>query len=242
MLPAPSDLDRWRQQLYVVSGSPNEHLSWLEPVWHGEPEVCRVVLYQVIPSWATSPLFWAEGQHDRVTRINGRLAPDPRYRVALEPQLLTWRQWELYERFGCMAQPYWIVQGTRGGHKRQFNATEERLLSATGQPTTPAAAGDLPFAPVDERVFRALARMDEMAMWTKAKALYDRDPADFAADERDALRRGQQKLTAWLTDQVAEVFDETLTYRKTARDVFEAVGSDAPLPDLDAQLAALDAA
>lgn len=222
MLPAPSDLPRWRDQLYAVCGRPNGWLSWLEPVWHGD--IGRMVLYQVIPPWATSPLFWAEEQERRVVTIQNRRAPDPRYRVALNPEALTWRQWQLYERFGAMAQPYWIVQGHRGGHKRQFSAVEQRLLAALGKPIDPPAGGDLSYAPLDQRVLDQLAQLDAMRLYGKAKALYERTPDDFDAEERDAIQRGSARLTAWLSEQVAEAFDDVLTYRKTAADVFHAVG------------------
>jgi hypothetical protein len=220
MLPAPSDLDRWRRDLYAACGRPNPHVSFLEPVWHGEPEVCRVVLYQVAPPWATSPLFWTEAQEARVTRLRGYLAPDPRYKVDVNPDALTWRQWQLYERFGGIGQPYWIVEGTRGGHLRRFSDLEQRLLRATGLPDTPPVIGSQPYAPVDQRVIRAVAQRDTMRLWAKAKALYERSPDDFDRDDRDALARGEQALTRWLTDQVAEAFDDVLTYRKTVRDVF----------------------
>lgn len=238
MLPAPSDLDRWRRDLYDACGRPNPHVSFLEPVWHGEPEVCRIVLYQVVPAWATSPLFWDEAQEQRVTRIQDHLAPDPRYRLSLNPLALTWRQWQLYERFGCFAQPYWIVEGAHGGHLRQFSDTETRLLRALGLPDTPPEIGSQPYAPLDQRVFAAVSQRDEMRMWGKAKQLYERTPEDFTAEERDALKRGEAKLTQWLSDQVAEAMDDVVTYRKTVRDVFGSVGSDDPLPDLDAELAA----
>jgi hypothetical protein len=226
MLPAPSDLDRWRDLLYPVTGRPSEWLSWLEPVWHGEPDVCRVVLYQVYPARGTSPLFWAEDQ--RMTLATGRPQPDPRFRVSLDPRLLTREQWMLYERFGCMSQPFWIVEGSHGGHKRQFSPVEQRLLGALGLPIDPPVAGSQPFAPVDQRTLDALVPLDEMRMWTKAKELYERTPDDFDRDERDALARGEAKLSRWLQDQVGQAFDDVLTYRKTVYDVFDRAGDAVP--------------
>lgn len=220
MLEAPSDLDRWRRRLYRTTGAPNDYLSWLEPVWHGDPEVARVVLYQVIPARATPPLFFADDQ--RVILDGTFRKPDPRFRVSILPEMLTHYQWDLYQRFGCFAQPFWIVQGAKGGHKRQFNDIETRLLAGMGLPTTPPLAGDLPYAPVDNRTIDALVPLDEMRMWAKAKDLYERTPDDFDRDEAEALERGSKRLEQWLADQVAHAFDDVLTYRKTAADVFAA--------------------
>ena len=239
MLPAPSDLPRWRRELYAACGAPNDRVSFLEPVWHGEPEVCRVVLYQVFPAWATSPLFWDEEQEQRQVTILGRPAPDPRFRVSLNPEALTWRQWKLYERFGSIAQPFWIVQGSTGGHKRQFNQVESRLLGALGLPTEAPLAGALPFAPVDSRVIRQLVPLDAMRMWSKARELYERTPDDFDAEERDALRKGSAQLSSWLGEQVGHAIDDVVTYRKRLHDVFDhRAGEDT---DLDAVERAVEA-
>lgn len=239
MLPAPSDLDRWRRDLYAVCGAPNEFVSHLEPVWHGEPEVCRIVLYQVIPARGCSPLFW--GADQRETLRDGYPAPDPRFRLALNPEALTWRQWQLYERFGTIAQPFWIVQGPHGGHKRQFNPVERRLLTGMGLPADPPLAGDLPYAPLDSRVLDAIRPLDVMQMWAKASALYERTPADFDREERDALQRGSRQLNQWLSTQMAHAFDDVLTYRKTVADVFDRVGDADVWADIDATEAAIEA-
>lgn len=229
MLPAPSDLTRWRRLLYATLGGPNPFVSWLEPVWHGEPEVARVVLYQVYPARATPPLFWGERQ--RVVAVKGCPVPDARFRIEPNVDILTWRQWQLFERFGCIAQPYWIVQGHRGGHKRQFTQIEARTLRAMNLPDEPPTAGDLPFAPVDQRVIRALIPLNAMRVYAKAKALYERTPDDFDAEERDAVVRGSQQLNAWLSEQVAQAFDDVLTYRRRPHDLFERVGG--AVPDLE---------
>lgn len=240
MFPAPSDLPRWREALYAVCGRPSSAISWLEPVWHGEPETCRVVLYQVIPPWGASPLFWAPEQYRRTVTLMDRMAPDPRYRVSLNPEALSWRQWQLYERFGCVARPFWFVQGSTGGHKRQFNQVEQRLLRGLGLPDTPPGLGDLPFAPLDRRVLDQLAKLDEMRMWSKARELFERRPEDFDADEQAALQRGSVKLTEWLGEQVAHAIDDVTTYRRKVADWFPAgVTDDGPdLDQIEADIAA----
>jgi hypothetical protein len=209
MLPAPSDLARWRAEMHDVFGGPNQTISWLEPVWHGD--VGRVVLYQMVPPRFTSPALW--GADQRIVSESGREMPDPRFRVMLDPRLLSPEQIDLYLRYGVYGQPYWIVEGHTGGHKRRFTALESRLLLSLGHSGDAPVAGSQPYAPIDLRVYRQLVKLDQAQTWAFARALNERDPAFFDREERDALEAAQRNVESWLMEQVGEAFDDYTTYR-----------------------------
>lgn len=65
-------------------------------------------------------------------------------------------QWEMWQRYGVYARPYWVLQGERGGHQYAYSPEQARVAVQKGQPDAPPAIGSLPFAPFDERVQRQL--------------------------------------------------------------------------------------
>lgn len=70
------------------------------------------------------------------------------------------KQWSFFHETGCLLQPYWIVQGTKGGHRYRLSNEEQTILEIkNGQKENPYP-GQLPFATPDRRTFNALARSD----------------------------------------------------------------------------------
>lgn len=229
MLPAPSDLPRWRALIQGAFGGPNPVLSWLEPVWHGE--VGRVILYQMFPAAVTPYILWDEEAHRRAVHApdGKRIQPDPRVRVSIVPELLSPAQLRLYEAFGCIGQPFWVVEGVKGGHKRQFTPIERRLLKATGHSGEPPVIGSQPYAPVDQRVIDALRPLDQVRQWALMTAFFERSPDQMDAETKATMEGASREVTKWLADQVAWAFDSEITYKRK----LDLRSTDAPMPDLD---------
>lgn len=244
MLPPPVDLPRWQAELEAAFGRPNEYVSWLRLVWHGDPGEARLVIYQMVPQPATSAGVWGPDQKI-VSDQAGHEIPDPRFVLDLHPELLSTQTWQLFQETGCYGQPFWIIQGRNGGHKRRFSKVEGRLLKATGHPTgMPPALGDLPYAPFDQRVLAALAPLDRMRTWTLATSMHEADPALLDAEERKALADGQREVQKWLAEQIEWAIDDVQTWKNplefaTSRDAPDAGRLAAEMEqDIDAEYAA----
>lgn len=139
----------------------------------------------------------------KLNRFAYRSGPDGQ-RIAPS---ITHRQWELYREIGGLAKPIWIVQGTRGGHKRFFNAFEQAILRIRRQPIEAPVPGDLPYAPPDERTLAALREAQRLA---KVQAQFNEDWAYRVGREEksriegisDAERALYKEWSSWIDDQV----------------------------------------
>jgi hypothetical protein len=120
--------------------------------------------------------------------------------------LITERAWNLYQEFRCWGRPWWVIQGTRGGHKRWFSDTEQKLLKFHNLPSDPPAPGDLPYAPFDARVMAAIAQHDRLrgreGTLTRKREI---DLHTFRATEADEAKAFRKQLVEWLGAQVADV-------------------------------------
>ena len=99
-------------------------------------------------------------------------------------------QWEMYRETDCVAIPCWVIQGDHGGHAFQFSENYAALCRFRKMPDAPPAPGELPYAPFDQRVIRALQRNARLvkfgndleashAQWR----WFDRDEARLVRDE-----------------------------------------------------------
>lgn len=70
------------------------------------------------------------------------------------------RIYDYLQDTGCLARPYWVVQGHRGGHKYRHDDTDRRICASLGLPPDPPSPGDLAYAPYDTRVARRLLSLD----------------------------------------------------------------------------------
>lgn len=142
--------------------------------------------------------------------------PHPRTRGHWEPRTEEWvsdcnvnrDQWEIYQETGCYAQPFWIIQGDRGGHKRRFTPVETRLLKANGLPGDAPAPGDLPYAELDNRVLSQLISYDRLR-WADRKLALSKmrvRPEDLTAEmelhRQEQAAQFQNGMLDWLERQV----------------------------------------
>lgn len=232
----PSTLAAWNRDLAAlaqsVTGASGERAGTLYAYWEpGEPwfPVGRFVVAQVTPrAWLEREcdLYREVGEDPGHTTFAELEGPDPRdgghYDVALGrfvhdptrlPPSITQRQWQLWRdpAVGGLASPVWIVQGSRGGHKLAYNRHEQILNRLHGRPGTPPVPGSLPYAPVDQRTFRALEQAAHLARlhkqlgedWLHKDLTPEVESRAPNAAERELLTA----LDAWLAGQV----DQTLT-------------------------------
>ena len=209
--PAPAQLAEWQADCARLFGSPNEQVSWLHLDWYDDEDVNRLVVYQCTPRAKLSPLHteFLDGPPPR---------KDARGRATKDSPPMLRQQWEIAQQHRCWAQPYWIIQGARGGHKRRFSAIESQLLKLAGLPITPPDAGALPYAPWDTRVIDQLVRLDDMRRWEKCEDFASRQWATLDQEEQDAVREMKKAHLAWLDLQVEQAIDSVVT-RQTPLDI-----------------------
>lgn len=169
-----------------------EHLSWLVPAWvPGTPDdpIQRWALYEATPA-PHVPDFKRELLD--LTELDD--AFPERRRIA-----------EYWQQHRALLEPFWIVQGERGGHKYRFNARESKELRLLELPDEPPEPGALPGAPLDARVLRAVLT------WDALRRGYGR-LAELRAEEREAGEREfRARLLAWLGEQSAASAAELAT-------------------------------
>lgn len=208
----------WQRQLAQLAPE-TQALSWLKLYWvAGTPRqpVQRWVVFQMTPR-SKIPTF--------VLDLLTQTSRDEAGRLDLMRE-----QWELFHATGCYAQPFWIIQGTKGGHKRRFNHIEQSLCKLYGKPTSPPVAGSLPYADFDRRVVEKLAPLDRVRFWEYGSAFAERSPEQMDAEMQDAIRVLRSELWDWLETQVDEAFDSVSTVQ---RPVAVPTSPDAPYVDRD---------
>jgi len=214
----------WQARLDQIF-PPNDRISWLKLVWVAADEVLvrrpngfdevkvdavqRWVVFQMTRQVPSSVRSFLEG-------------PPPHPKRNQIPVMR--EQWDLYRDFKCYAQPYWIVQGERGGHKRRFTKHEQKLLKAQRLPTEPPEAGSKDprwgYAPFDERVMNKLIAFDHVQFWNRAIEYDERGADQLEAEERQAAQDCRGWLLTWLESQVDAQMDSIpIGAIQTSRDV-----------------------
>ena len=130
-------------------------------------------------------------------------------------------QWRMYRAHRVWARELWIVQGSQGGHATHYTQEERNVLQLLGLPLNPPAVGELPYAPIDGRVLRALtARNRLLALGNDLDALKrSARPEAVRAEEAEAGRDYRRRLLDFLEAQQADrvAMLETFTKRSENR-------------------------
>jgi hypothetical protein len=159
---------------------------WLHWV-PGDPwqPVHRWFLFQLQPWAHVAPHIQMElrGPHPRTNAtlhytprvIAGKLEQRPRItggpcRFIDRTQWAIHRQIEREQGVRVFPRYHWVIQGDMGGHPFMITDEEQALRSLQGLPADVPSAGDLPYAPFDQRVVDALSRYD---LWKYAHGLGD---------------------------------------------------------------------
>lgn len=207
----PQDTAKWQDRLDALF-PPNTEISSLRIVWEPGLEWAptgRFVLYQMLPASRIPVIFlpFLEGpdprsftRYDRVKKevIRKRGAP-----------LVSRQQWLMYREEGVFGMPYWVVQGERGGHKINFTKVERMIARLKGHPNgQPPAIGDLPYAPMDNRVIEKLVALDQMRTYNLLIDFAMRAPEMLEADEERGANEAKDRLWAWVESQVGQWVEE----------------------------------
>lgn len=195
--------EAWQRQLAELAPRV-QSLSWLKILWlPGTPEdpIQRYVIFQMTQR---------EKIPGPVLDLLQGPPPSKDHRIDLMLE-----QWELFRETRCYGQPFWIIQGEKGGHKRRFNRIEQMTCKMHGRPQFPPAAGDLPYAPFDQRVIDKLAPLDRAQFWERGIQFCEGEEwkaSDLTDEEHQAaLGDFQGKLWDWLESQADQALDSVLT-------------------------------
>jgi len=204
----------WRARLRKVSPHHDQvsylHLVW-EPGWAWEP-VGRFMLFDCIPILSVDTEF-----------IKDLQGPDPSDLTMYDAitgqitqkTLVTAMQWKIYRETGRYARPFWVIQGSSGGHKVFLSDVEKKLLTLNGYPDNFPAPGELPYAPFDNRVIDHIVRYDKLR---KADGNVKR-MAQIGATGNDLRSQAlRQQLVAWLGGQMEEATGDLVTLLRRQKD------------------------
>lgn len=119
-------------------------------------------------------------------------------------------QWQLYLETGQYARIVWVIQGSQGGHQRRFDEWQQLLMSRRQLPKDPPYPGELPYAPVDERVWRQLRILRMQApLWTTISDQAEKAWHTLDQEEQDGALAARQALADWSEQQMYDVLDQT---------------------------------
>lgn len=182
----------------------HEHVSWLKLVWlAGTPErpIQRWGIYQMVPIGATTEAV---------------LDPEPEYRQNYVtrarvpfhfPLFVPWQR-EMVRETGQFGVLYWIIQGTKGGHRWMLTDIEGMICEANGAAKDPPAAGSLEYADFDQRVLAKVAVMDKMAKYEGIVRFYERNPDELDQEDAKSVQEMRRVMWSWLDSQVEQMVDE----------------------------------
>lgn len=201
----------WQAELDRIA-PPNSGLSFLhlyfEEGYDWEP-VGRWMIGQVIPAKNIAPSIreLLEGPNPA---DHGHFEMDghghPRWVSDLPG--ITRRQWQFYKETGNHLKPYWVVQGSRGGHRYQFSFPERRLISMNGGDPNPPAPGELPYAVPDTRTFAEIGKRDLFRNYAYALDFMENSAQRMEADERRGLEEMRRQFWNMMSEQVKGYADE----------------------------------
>jgi hypothetical protein len=105
--------------------------------------------------------------------------------------------WRIYHETGFYATRWWVIQGSRGGHRYRWETTElaSVVSSQKGLGAQPPDAGALPYAPFDQRVMRAI-RAEKRAS-DSANALMNLHQRRDALDREDKAEAARVAKALW---------------------------------------------
>lgn len=198
----------WQEELETVAPKRGD-LSYLKLEWEPGEEwdpVQRWVIYQMIPVGgnAGDDLFkpMLEGPNPRLFGYYDQVRKKWVRRKGAP--MISLHQWKLYKETGRLGQPYWVIQGDRGGHRYDFTKTEKMIISRkTGQREVDAPLmGSLPYAPFDNRVLNKISNLDRLRRDEFAVAFAYKHPEQFEAAEERALQVAENDVWQWLESQI----------------------------------------
>lgn len=217
----------WQAALDGIA-PPGGRLSWLRLTWvAGDPwqPIGRWCIYQMLPIDRVNALVResllgpsprVRGRYDEVL---GRFIPDLDCNVDLI-------QWQLFQKTRCYGRPYWVVQGTEGGHKKLFNRAERAVCRMNNAPDEPPAIGDLPYAAPDQRTFDKLLKHDLARSYSYLLDRVSGSQEVFDMHEQQVIDGVRGQLWKWLASQVRGALSEDPAAARTIQENASAVPFD----------------
>lgn len=230
-------VERWQPALDAIAPRTESGLGWLKLYWEPGEEwapVGRWCVWEMMPV-DRAPLDIASELRGPNPRNFGHFDRTLGRFVTSRPSSISQAQWRVYRETGCYGRPIWVVQGSRGGHKRFWNGVEENLslMRTGGLVSDPPAPGDLPYAEPDQRTIEKLRGLDLVERFgALLHLLSNRDEVRASLDRREmaVAREMAEKLSGWLDDQV----EEALTFtRAQEQAMWENASPDKPVPDYE---------
>lgn len=231
---SPEVLKQWQDkldELFPVS----DHTSHLRVVWvagddwevlvDGKPvhqAVERWYVYEMLPKQFTDPdiLYELEEMPEPVVRYDSVMRS-----VARENRAVTRLQWRLHKETGLYGKPYWVVQGSDGGHQRFFTTFETQQLILLGLPHNPPIPGTLPYAPFDQRVIDRVLKHDKLRkIGERLMLLKETQKEKYKALQRDIEAQFRKDIIAFVCDQITP---------EDGRDIKRGIRDIAPVQETD---------
>lgn len=124
--------------------------------------------------------------------------------------------WELYRDTGLYGRRWWVIQGKKGGHRFLWDSEEleSKLSALMGGPSQTPDAGDLAYAPFDQRVMDKIGQLDQVKTWTRTLDFAARNADHLEAEQRDAAFHAREALWKWIDWGIEEAWDEGGRYFK----------------------------
>lgn len=189
-----------------------ENASYLHLHWLGG-WAQRWCLYQMVPLWTYSVA-------DEAMLLEELTGPDPDT-LPEASTFVSHLQWTLWQTHKRLAEPFWILQGTKGGHLVRYNREQALAAKAARLPQTPPDVGSLPYAPWDARSERQILRHNLLiADFDLLKGLKGKARKDAA------MKRYREQFIAFMGEQAEEDSDHFVRAFKTGE-------ADAVLPISD---------
>lgn len=202
----------WLTALRRISPVSTDH-SWLLPFYYRARE--RWVLYDVLPDACiahdetpVAPGFTGTEYYAVMEGPRPSEAPD-----WLKTPYVSDVQYEMHRVYGGYARPFWVLQGSVGGHQVNFSPWQQNVLIAKNLNPEPPRVGDLPFAPFDGRAIRQLTHLNRLHQFENSmERLRESGSRDFATQEGEKIQREIRAAEfAFIENQLEPIVDMSMS-------------------------------
>ena len=134
---------------------------------------------------------------------------------------ISYQSWSLFQQYHCEARLYWIIQGSAGGHLKQFDDVQTALSIMSGGPEQPPIPGELPYAEPDNRVWEKIRALDVVMKFgdiLEPNLTDHTRRAMLKRREREQILEMARQLSKWMDSQVEESLDLSWGQSKTIRE------------------------
>ena len=127
---------------------------------------------------------------------------------SLAPPGVNRRQWEFWQAGGGFLEPFWVIQGSKGGHPYQYSQAEQQLMEAQGLTAHLVRPGDLPYADPDLRVIPKIQELDRIRLYGFVLDRAENVRYQLDHEELMAARQLRQEVSDYVDRMAAEVGEE----------------------------------